>query len=277
MDNVPLEITIDDRESQNLKFPGSDGWKHFNPLEFTISDLEPGKHILKITIPDDAPIKDEGSIQIRDIEIRSTKSAGEEETQKLETHFYPVSTPKKPQIETIYGYEIEFRAWNSDEQQNLFKLAEKASELVTLPLLMDDVDFRAFREMPAHDKLKKGLEQVISGEEGWNEYIYVARFADSATKYQVLCSTSEVIESGTLQDLDLNLMMQKALEYKKVVVTDLFSPNEGMVPGVAAVYYPFFSGDTPVGIMVTVKFYYRYVKKEKRKQGFLDSVKKLFP
>jgi hypothetical protein len=66
---VKLLIGVDDREPMELEFRGTSNWQDFVPVSFQIHGLKPGKHSLKITVPDDAPQKEGRSVQIREVEL----------------------------------------------------------------------------------------------------------------------------------------------------------------------------------------------------------------
>jgi hypothetical protein len=69
---VPLLIKVDERESLEAIFTGGKKWDEFVQLDVIIPKLAPGKHILTLSIPRDAPSRDGQSIQIQDVELRST-------------------------------------------------------------------------------------------------------------------------------------------------------------------------------------------------------------
>ncbi|MFB3896937.1 MAG: hypothetical protein ACE14V_11615 [bacterium] len=151
-----------------------------------------------------------------------------------------------------------YRGWNKEEQQLLFKRTEQARLLIALSIFIDTTDFLAFRTTPDHDLLKAKLNALLDNVHAWPEYIYVARLVGSETTYtyQVLCSSSDIIEGETLQPIEINPNMQLALQRKQPIVTDMFSPFGSGAATHAAVYYPIYYEEKPIGILVFVKGYW---------------------
>ena len=150
-----------------------------------------------------------------------------------------------------------YRAWDAEAQKELYRRAEVAARMVTLSLFASDIDIEEYRRSIKHDRMKEQLQALVDNVTAWPEYIYIARFVDSATKYQILCSSSDIIEREGTRKIEINENMIMALDLKKPFATDLFSPFGGAVPTHAADYYPFFAEKEPVGILVFVK---RYLK-----------------
>ena len=148
-----------------------------------------------------------------------------------------------------------YRAWNAEAQKELYRRAEVAARMVTLSLFARDIDIEEYRRGIKHDRMKEQLQALVDNVTAWPEYIYIARFVDSATKYQILCSSSDIIEREGTHKIEINENMIMALDLKKPFATDLFSPSGRAVPAHAAVYYPFFAEKEPVGILVFVKGY----------------------
>jgi len=146
-----------------------------------------------------------------------------------------------------------YRPWNADEQKKLYQRAKNATELIPISLFTSKIDFKEYRQTADHGQLKGKLRALVDNETAWPEWIYIAQFVDLATKFQILCSSSDIVESESLRDLDIEREMKPALDLKKPVATDLFNPAGTGTPIHAAVYYPFYSGDTPLGILVFVK------------------------
>ena len=70
--NVPLLIKVDEREPIEAIFAGGKNWNEFVQLDVTIPKLTTGKHIFTLSIPRDAPSRDGQSIQIQDVELRTS-------------------------------------------------------------------------------------------------------------------------------------------------------------------------------------------------------------
>lgn len=151
-----------------------------------------------------------------------------------------------------------YRAWNIEEQHLLFQRTKQARLLIAKSIFVDTTDFIAFRSTPDHDLLKEKLNALLDNKNAWPEYIYVARLVDAGTTYtyQVLCSSSDIIEQGTLRSIEINQNMQEALQQKQPIVTDMFSPFGSGAATHAAVYYPIYYEENPVGILVFVKGYW---------------------
>jgi hypothetical protein len=69
---LPLLIKVDEQESLEAIFAGGKKWDEFVQLDVMIPKLAPGKHILTLSIPQDAPSRDGQTILIQDVELRST-------------------------------------------------------------------------------------------------------------------------------------------------------------------------------------------------------------
>ncbi|MDI6783560.1 MAG: hypothetical protein QME64_05625, partial [bacterium] len=200
-------------------------------------------------------------------------------TGRNETYYAPISKSVEAGAPLGEDSHQVYRAWNSEEQKKLYQRTEKAVGLISLSLFTSDINFKQYREITDHDQLKEKLRSLVDNETAWPEYIYIARLVDSETTYiyQVLCSSSDIIEEGTLRDIEINEKMQLALELKKPIATDLFSPFGEEPPTHAAVYYPFFSGDTSIGMLVFVKGFWEEKKPsvEERLSALERSVRRL--
>lgn len=71
--NLDLSLRIDEQASQTVRYPGSDSWEHFIPVEFTVKDLKEGGHKLTLTLSPDLPEKEGATVNIRDIELTGTE------------------------------------------------------------------------------------------------------------------------------------------------------------------------------------------------------------
>jgi hypothetical protein len=152
-----------------------------------------------------------------------------------------------------------YRAWNTKEQQLLFRRTNRAKRLIPRSLFTNPLDFLDYRNTPDHDRLKSKLSALLDNKTAWPEYIYIAQLVGSGTTYtyQVLCSTSDIIEQGSLHAIEINQNMQLALQWKRPIVTDIFSPFGSGPATHAAVYYPIYYKKKPIGILVFVKGYWR--------------------
>ena len=174
---------------------------------------------------------------------------------KRKVYFVPIATSIESGKPVYDNSRMVYRVWNQDEQRLLVKRAKQAKLLIAKSLFIDTTDFLAYRNTPEHDRLKEQLRALVDNATAWPEYIYIARLIDVGTTYtyQVLCSSSDIIEQGTLQAFEINENMQLALQLKRPVATDLFSPFQSGPATHAAVYYPFFYQKKPIGILVFVK------------------------
>jgi hypothetical protein len=178
---------------------------------------------------------------------------------KPKVRYAPIATSIEPGTPVGDNDGRTYRAWNTKEQQLLFKRTTQAKRLIPRSLFTTPLDFLYYRNTPEHDQLKQKLSALLDNKTAWPEYIYIARLVDSGTTYtyQVVCSTSDIIEKGTLQPIEINPNMQLALQQKRAIVTDLFSPFQGETPTHAAVYYPIYSKRNPISFLVFVKGYWR--------------------
>jgi putative lipase involved disintegration of autophagic bodies len=152
-----------------------------------------------------------------------------------------------------------YRAWNVDEQKKLYFRTKQVVKFVPESLLTSNIDFKRYHDTKAHNRLKQKLRLFVNNTTAWPEYIYISRIVESGTKYQILCSTSDIIEEQALVSLvsyDINSNMQIAFTDKRPYVTDLFNAGGGGLSTHAAVYYPIFDKKKPIGILVFVKGYW---------------------
>ena len=120
------------------------------------------------------------------------------------------------------------------------------------------VSLAAYSISPEHNELKEELSALVDNEDAWPEYVYVARLIGDGSKYEILCSSSDIVESNIGRQIEINENMQRAIELRQAYVTDLFNPSDtDQPPTHAAVYYPFFKDRKPIGIMVFVKGYWK--------------------
>ncbi len=253
--NITLDLKVDENPPVKVVFNGSDGWLDFVPAQAAIENLKRGKHTLSISIPVDAPARDDVTIQIREILLQANQ---EPTAGTTAVFFVPVNRPVQEGEQVGTDPHRVYRRWDAGEQQALYNRAGKAARLVPMDVVTSDLPPNTYLTTPEHDELKEELAALVDNEEAWPEYIYFARLIGDGSKYEILCSSSDIIETNIGRQIEINENMQRAIELGQPYVTDLFNPLDSNLPSThAAVYYPFFKDGKPVGIMVFVKGYWK--------------------